>query len=151
MNIPSKIPIHRMEDEHTTHIGRCEDGRQFWGYETFVFDKPVANLHLDGWKNSRREYIVLHTFDYKGNHLGTKHWFAGTTANVDSVAALNKLESWVKELGKVELTDIEIKLFETVIDGFTFGLVQDIDSDSVELQPSSSISFQEPWEGEYEA
>jgi formate hydrogenlyase regulatory protein HycA len=148
--IPDMLPIMRMEDYHTHYLGQCSDGRLFWGYETFVFSKPMDEITGDeDWKKSRWEYAVLHTFDKKGNYLTTKHWFAGTTADVDNEKIKVKLQEMVSDLGQTEFKDIKIKTFQTVIDGFIFGLVPDNESLTVELQPSSTISFQEPWDGEY--
>ena len=41
MAIPEKIPIQRIEDYHTHHIGSMQDGRQFFGYETFIFPDGI--------------------------------------------------------------------------------------------------------------
>jgi hypothetical protein len=43
-----------------------------------------------------------------------------------------------------------VKLFQTTIDGVVFGLVPDAENETVELQPSSTIAFQSPWDGEYD-
>jgi hypothetical protein len=55
----------------------------------------------------------------------------------------------VNELGEVEFRDIAIKPFKTVIDGVEFGLIPNEETQSIELQPSSTIVFSEPWNGEY--
>jgi formate hydrogenlyase regulatory protein HycA len=60
-----------------------------------------------------------------------------------------KLDEMIAELGRFEFSDIEVKPFQTVIDGVVFGLVPDEEHETVELEPSSTISFQEPWDGEY--
>jgi hypothetical protein len=60
-----------------------------------------------------------------------------------------KLEEMIKKLGKTEFCDIEVKPFQTTIDGVVFGLVPNDEYGSVDLQPSSTISFQEPWDGEH--
>jgi len=52
-------------------------------------------------------------------------------------------------LGETEFCNIEIKPFQVEIDGFIFGLVPDEASKIIELQPSSTIAFEEPWDGEY--
>ena len=148
--IPDLLPIMRMEDYHTHYLGQCSDGRLFWGYETYAFSKPVDEITGDeDWKNYRWEYVVLHTFDKKGNYITTKYWFAGTTADADNEKMKTKLQEMVSNLGQVEFKDIKVKTFQTLIDGFTFGLVPDKENLTIELQPSSTISFQEPWDGEY--
>ena len=55
----------------------------------------------------------------------------------------------VKKLGKVKYMDISVELFEVEIDNHKFGLVADLESRCVNAQPSSTISFYEPWDGEY--
>jgi len=143
---PEKIPIQRMEDYHTHFLGKVEDGRQFFGYETFVFPKgsPASE-----WEKHRREYVVLYIFDKDGNHLVTNHWYAGTTSETDQSVMRTRLEKMIGELGKTEFCDIEAKPFQTIIDGVVFGLVPNDEYETVDLQPSSTISFQEPWDGEY--
>jgi hypothetical protein len=143
--IPERIPIQRMEDYHTHFLGKTEDGRQFFGYETFVFPKPMPT---SDWEK-QKEYVVLYIFDKNGNHLVTNHWYAGTTSETDESEIRERLEQMINELGNVEFCDIEVKPFQTVIDGVVFGLVPNDEHESVELQPSSTISFQKPWDGEY--
>ena len=60
-----------------------------------------------------------------------------------------KLELWMAELGEVTYCDIEIKLFQTIIDGFTFGLIPNKEFSMIDLEPSKTIAFQEPWDGQY--
>jgi hypothetical protein len=146
MPIPDKIPIQRVRDDHTHFVGMTSDGRQFFGYETYVFPNGVPSLD---WKKHRREYVVLYLFDKKGNHLETLHWFAGMASETSETLLRNKLRQFVSELGKTEFKDISIKPFQTKIDGFVFGLVINPEEESVELEPSTTISFQEPWEGEF--
>jgi formate hydrogenlyase regulatory protein HycA len=55
----------------------------------------------------------------------------------------------VNELGRVEFKDICVKPFKTVIENIEFGLVVNEENESIDLEPSSTISFQEPWDGEY--
>ena len=148
--IPDLIPIMRMEDYHTHYLGQCNDGRLFWGYETFVFAKSYFDLKVDeDWRPHRNEYLVLHTFDKKGNYLETKHWLAGTTAESDQSINDAKLNEMISDLGEVKFKNIKVKTFQTIIDGEIFGLISNEEDETVDLQPSSTISFQEPWDGEY--
>jgi hypothetical protein len=78
--------------------------------------------------------------------LTTKYLFGGTTDVSDDETLENQIEEWIGELGKVEHQDIEIRLFQTMIDGFIFGLVPNEEFKSI---TSQSNSFQEPWNGEY--
>ncbi|AYB34006.1 hypothetical protein [Chryseolinea soli] len=146
--IPKKIPIKREEDYHTHYIGKTSDGRQFFGYETFVFPKGVPLS--DDWTKVRREYVVLYIFDKDGNYLTTNHWFAGTTSETNDSLTRKKLEELISELGDVNYTDILVRPFKTIIDGHVFGLVPNRILRTVDLEPSSTISFHWPWDGEYD-
>lgn len=136
-----------MEDYHTHYLGRAAGGKLFWGYETFAFTKPYAEIQGDNWQKFRKEFAVLHTFDQDGNHLQTKHWSSEDSFN--PALTSSKLEELVSELEDVEYKDIYVKLFQTTIDGIVFGLVPDVENETIELQPSSTIAFSEPWDGEY--
>jgi hypothetical protein len=149
MTIPDKLPIMRMEDYHTHHLGKCADGRLFWGYDTFVFTKPYSDIKGDDWGKYRKEYALLHTFDSDGNYLTTRHLFAGFTSDTKGRPLDEEVDAMVQELGKVNYQDIEIRLFQTVIDNITFGLIADEENEMINLQPSSTISFGEPWDGDY--
>lgn len=148
MNIPDKLPIARMEDHHTHYLGQTKDGKLFWAYETFAFTKPYAETQGSDWRELRKEYAVLHTFGPDGNYIETKYW-----SNEDSfnpALTSSKLEELVVKLGEVEYKNIQVKLFQTTIDGIVFGLVSDEENEVIELQPSSTIAFHEPWDGEYD-
>lgn len=69
--------------------------------------------------------MVLYIFDKEGNHIKTNHWFAGVTSQADPSAMRMKLDEMIAELGRFEFSDIEVKPFQTVIDGVVFGLVPD--------------------------
>jgi hypothetical protein len=150
MNFPEKLPIERTEDYHTHYLGLYSGNRLFWGYETFFF--PSRTVGREDWQNYRRDYVILHLFDRQGNHLETRSEFLGTAAESDAQASSEKLEQWVNDLGEVQYADIEVKLFQVYIDGVVFGLVpntEDEDNPSIELAPSSTIAFFEPWDGSY--
>lgn len=134
-----------MEDHHTHYLGRVADGRLFWGYETFTFDVPVAERRGSDWVKTRREYAVLHVFDDQGKYLSTR-WHRADSSGNDFEELI---EGWIEELGAFEYCDIAVGLFQTTIDGRVFGLVADAKTGLINLQPSSTISFQEPWDGEY--
>lgn len=67
----------------------------------------------------------------------------------ESIDEEAQLEMWIAELGETVYCDIEVKCFRTVIDGITFGLIPDYENCSIELEPSSTIAFQRPWDGDY--
>lgn len=149
MKIPDLIPISRQEDYHTHYLGTFSGDLQFWAYETFVHNPPKNLAAKTDWQERRKEYVVLHTFDVNGDHLHTEHWYCGTTAECDDIPMEQKLEEMVSALGDTKFGDISVKLFQTEIDGIVFGLIPDENTKMVNLQPSSTISFMEPWDGEY--
>jgi formate hydrogenlyase regulatory protein HycA len=119
------------------------------GLTPFVDSQPHDTIPEEtDWQAYRREYAVLHVFDEDGNHLYTKHWYGGTTAECDGEKLKEKLQEMIDELGEVEYTDIAIKVFHTQIDGFMFGFEVNEDEETVRLLPSD-IMFMEPWNGEY--
>lgn len=149
MTIPDKLPIMRMEDYHTHYLGKAADGQLFWGYQTFAFTKPYSEIQQgEDWKKYRKEYALLHLFDKDGNYLSTKYW-SGLATEINDQQLKDKLQEMVSELGDIYFQDIEIKIFQTHLDNVIFGLVVDKESEMINLQPSSTISFQEPWDGEY--
>lgn len=149
MNLPKFLPINREEDYHTHYLGTVADGRQFFGYSTFVFSQPKDTFDFDQWPNFRKEYTLLHTFDKGGNYLKTEHHYDGTTAECDVELQQERLEKMVNALGKIKFKNIAIKLFQTEIDGIVFGLIPNEEYELINLEPSATISFQEPWDGEY--
>ena len=150
MTFPEKLPIARMEDYHTHYLGKTSDGRLFWGYETFAYSPPIAQIKDNNYWPYRFDYTVLHLFDDDGNYQSSKSFTCGKGVLPKGNIMIEKLEEWIAGLGEVTYCDIEIKLFQTIIDEFTFGLIPYRDSIlHIDLQPSSTISFQEPWDGEY--
>ena len=136
-----------MEDYHSHYLGQISDGRLFWGYETFVYTKPYSEIQSGEWEKFRKEYAILHVFDKNGNYIETKKW--STPTNNSPVDTSEMLDKMVMELGDFEYKDIEIMVFHTNVDGIIFGLIPNAETNSIDLQPSSTISFQEPWDGEY--
>ncbi len=145
--IPKIIPIKREEDYHTHYIGKLGDGRQFFGYQTFVFPNGMPKSN---WENARKEYVVLYLFDNMGNFLETKHQYLGLTSEISRSSTEEQLIQMIDEMGTVEYCDIQVKPFQTTIDGIVFGLVANEQHKIVNLEPSSTISFHEPWNGEYD-
>lgn len=136
-----------MEDYHTHYLGKTDNGNLFWGYETFVYTKPYSEIEAGRWIDFRREYAVLHLFDKDGNLISTQH--LSTDSATDQSLTSDKLSEMVSRLGRVVFQDVEIKLFQTIIDGYTFGLIPDEEDETINLEPNSLISFQTPWDGEY--
>jgi hypothetical protein len=149
MNLPDKLPIVRMEDYHTHHMGIAPDGRKFWGYITFVFLVPPEERKGQNWQQYRLDYAVMHFFSQEGDYISSRSYCGGTADKCEDVDFDEILDQWTSELGEVVYDDIEVKLFQTEIDGYVFGLIPKKEFDSISLEPSSLISFQEPWDGEY--
>lgn len=92
----------------------------------------------------------MYLFDHEGNFVQAKHWYFGTTAELQPSLVEKKKKEMLKSLGKYKLCDIAVKEFQTEINGTMFGLIRNEEYESVDLQPSSTISFTEPWDGEYD-
>jgi formate hydrogenlyase regulatory protein HycA len=103
----------------------------------------------ENWGDSRREYLVLYLFDSDGYYIRHNYWYGGTTTNCDRREFEAKRQEMLAELGEFEYCDIAVRPFSVQIDNITFGLIPNADDESVELEPSSQISFMEPWDGEY--
>ena len=146
--IPDQIVISRDQGARLETIGTYGDGNQFMAFVvTTRLEKPLGSVdNLD----DKRWYAVRHTFAADGSHLETIAWFAGTSVEGEALAmarANAKLEELLAELGLVTFDDVRIRLFQAVIDGQIFGLV-DMSEDgweTVELQPNG-LGFIGPWE-----
>jgi formate hydrogenlyase regulatory protein HycA len=131
---------------------------QFWGQVVASFSTMPQPRPTD-WRPYKRWYAILHKFGPWGKHLGTEHWFAGTTADGEREVceqASTKLDEMVAALGPVEYADIEIELFQVEIDGGVFGL---IDASTPEDGPEfaervvmmpGDLLFHAPWDGNYD-
>ncbi len=147
--LPDKIPIARMEDYHTEYIGKCANGHQFWVYQTFVYEKPVEERGSGKWAEFRREYVIRYLFDAKGNFLDARYFYNGYASDLPNSAGEEKIREFLAELEPYSFCDIEVFLFNVMLDGYEFGLMKNEEFDCIDLQPESVISFQEPWDGEY--
>jgi formate hydrogenlyase regulatory protein HycA len=141
---PKLIPIKRMQDYHTHYLGKIDDGRLFFGSETFAYTETnfkTRNLE------DRIDFAVLYLFDKKGDFQEAIYFMA--TSQTEKNLLSIKLDELVNSLGKIKFCDIKVKPFETIIEGIKFGLIIDGETESIDLEPSSTISFSEPWDGEY--
>lgn len=154
MSIPTLIPIRREEGYHTHYLGRYGRDKQFLGF--VVATLPEGRLP-ENWPEMKRWYAVLHLFDFSGQHLETRHVYAGTTADGEAQVtkrAMKALGNMLMDLGSWRYArTIKVKLFQTVIDGATFGLVDTTDPsegyERVDLLPNDLVFFP-PWTGEYD-
>ena len=44
MTLPEKLPIARMEDYHTHYLEKPLMEGYFWGYKTFAYSPPIAQI-----------------------------------------------------------------------------------------------------------
>ena len=82
MVIPQTIRVSRQGGNYSSCMGLYDldtNDNQFWGLVTASFSTMPKPPPVD-WRPQKRWYAVLHKFDGWGKHLGTDHWFAGTTA-----------------------------------------------------------------------
>jgi hypothetical protein len=152
MAVPKTIKIRREKGYHTDRIGKYGDGKQFMGFVTAASESPSD----EDAETPMYWYAVLHTFDKKGKHLHTEAWCAGTTAGGDRGAvekAQARLDEMISALGKVKYGDVKVGLFQVLIDGHTFGLVDASvpaeDYESIRLLPND-LAFFKPWDGTYD-
>lgn len=146
-SLPKRIPIMRMEDYHTHYLGKYENDNLFFGYETFVYNETEREISEEHQNEDRIDFAVLYLFNKKGVFQEAKYYVANT--EIEKQKTNQKLQYLISSLGKIEFCDIKVNPFKTKIEGVKFGLIPDKDSETIDLQPSSTISFQEPWDGEY--
>src|SRR2546425_3635642 len=119
MAIPDVIPVSRTGGSYTANIG-CYDldgaSNQFWAHVAATLTKPKRGAQP--W-SGKRWYALLHKFTSQGKHLGTEHWFAGTSADGEEEVmrrARAKRDAMIAALGEVRFADIKVALFQVKID-----------------------------------
>ncbi|MCY2962143.1 MAG: hypothetical protein NT069_00575 [Planctomycetota bacterium] len=143
--IPERLPIKRMPDLYTKHIGRYKNGHGlFFGMTTELCIDVDGNPLRDRIGHSRF-YAVLFLF----GDDGTFHECRSLMSSHSLEESYGNLCHLLRDIGTVEYCDIAVNLFSTWIDGVEFGLVADSESGVVNLHPNSLITFSEPWDGEY--
>lgn len=145
MQADGTIKINRVEGGHTHFIGRFENGNQFMLLEVYFDDGPM----LSNWKDTRKEFAVLHIFTPDGKHLESQHQFAGITKDLDGRILGPEMEMLMKDKGRAFYNNINIFPFQTRIDGFEYGLIKDDENFCFTIVPNE-ISFSTPFDGEYD-
>ena len=145
MKIPERFSIERIEDYHTHHLGRFSNGIQFFGTIEISFKKY---------------HLLVYYFDKEGNNIGTEHKCSEVPFDMEYFERMNSLqkeiEKMIDEMGIFQYCDIIVKPFEIKIEIennlISFGLIpcHHDGYSTVDLMPSSSISFREPWDGSYD-
>ncbi|WP_298484189.1 hypothetical protein [uncultured Maribacter sp.] len=137
----------RMEEYHTHYLGKTRDDKLFFGSVTFAHKKPIRELTPEERNKYRIELAILYLFDKNGKFSEYKYW--STEKDSETQSVWEEMEKLVAELRQVTLCNIEVETFEINIDGIKCGLIPNEESVSIDLFPSNTISFQEPWDGEY--
>lgn len=145
--IPKRIPIIQKENYHTHYLGKTNNGKLFFGTETFVHKKLYWEVKPELQSQNRIDFAILYLFDNNGKFIEFKYW--STEIDNERHKTSEKLEKMVTNLGEVKLCNIEIETFEVNINGIKCGLIPNKEFKSIDLFPSNTISFQEPWNGEY--
>lgn len=142
---PQRIRINH-DDHHATHVGRTNDGRQFFLTTPFV---PA------GGSEAGCEFIALYLFDAGGALLEACIDDLGPRQHVDQRVARALFESRFAALGPVRLGPIDIAPFQLERDGTIFGFVpqppENDDEDwCVIVEPGNFMAFYPPWNGDYD-
>jgi formate hydrogenlyase regulatory protein HycA len=145
MPAPELLLIKRMEDLQTALIGRCEIG-QFFVAETV----PVAGKSDPKLPEKDRLYVVRYLFKLDGEFIGAEHAKINCCSERDYLRLTeDKKGQFLDGLGPYEFCDIAVKPFSITIDEIQFGLIYNSKTGSISLEPGSTITFMEPWDGEY--
>jgi len=147
---PQKIKINREEDYHTHYIGEFNNGDLFFAYQTFNFDKPYNEIPKDEKMNHRSEYISVYIFNKNGKFKNAIIKYLGKASDLNGQSQKNTIESILQEIDKYVFKDIEVEPFSISFNGIIFGLIPEPETESIVLQPMSTIAFYEPWDGEYD-
>lgn len=145
--IPNRILVKRIEDYHTHYLGKTNDGKLFFGHETFTYKIPHWEVKEELQSQNRVDFAVLYLFDKNGKIIEHKYW--STDLDNERQNTSQKLEVMIANLGEITFCDIEVEIFDIYINEIKFGLIPNEEFHSIDLYPGSTISFQEPWNGEY--
>ena len=125
---------------------------QFWARVAAEFSNEKTD---ESWEQRKHWYAILHTFDSKGNHLETKAERIGATADGER-EVLDRAEkvmmSYIESLDSVKYGNIAIKLFDVIVDGHKFGMLDSSTEeygDQTSMEPGDLV-FYPPWTGDYD-
>ncbi len=134
-----------MEDLQTALIGLCEIG-QFFITESF----PIAGESDSKMPEKDRLYVVRYLFKLNGEFLSAEHAKINCCSGRDYLRLVEEKKiEFLNGLGPYEFCDIAVKPFSITIDEVQFGLVYSNGTGSISLEPGPTITFMEPWDGEY--
>ena len=135
------------DDYHAEHIGRTQDGKQF--FLTTPFEPAIAG-------KSGSEYVALFLFDENGKFLDAKIDDFGSRGTFNDEERRYLYLKRLEELGDVTFCRIEVEPFSVERFGTNFGLIPREPEDNediwaVELLPGNYMAFFEPWDsGDYD-
>jgi len=130
------------DDYHAQHIGKTEDGSQFFLTTPF---EPGGS-----------EFIALFKFDNLGKLIDSEIENLGERGSFTEEFATKKYNEKLESLGKVNFQRIEVKPFSVNYNEIEIGLIarepeNEGDPWAVELLPGNYMAFFEPWNsGEYD-
>jgi len=133
-----------MEDLQTALVGRCETG-QFFVTETL----PIAGESYSKLPKKDRLYVVRYLFKVNGEFFSAEHAKINCSGRDYLRLVEEKKSEFLASLGPYEFSDIAVKPFSITIDEIQFGLVYSEGTESISLEPGPTITFMEPWDGEY--
>ncbi len=143
---PELIAINN-DDYHAKHIGKMANGDQFILTTPFVPAGRVPGC----------EFIALYLFDAKGTLKSHKIHSFGPRSSVDETIVASVRDAWLKDLGDIRYTRIQVSPFTVTLFDTVFGLIvrepddDDEDVTAVEMQPGNYMAFFEPWDsGDYD-
>lgn len=143
MGAPQLVLI-AQDDYHAEHVGRTEDGLQFFVTPLFVpaFDDKPGN-----------EFIAVFLFNDDGDLVESKVDELGPRLLLDLDKARALKQTRLDELGEKTFEDIVVKPFAVEHFGEMMGLLPCKYEGrwAVELHPGNFMSFSAPWDsGEYD-
>ena len=144
---PAPKLIKLVPDDHLAkYVGKAVDGSQFFLTHPFV---PAIN------GASGSEFIALYRFDGAGALIEARIEDFGPRAQLDDARVDKTTGQWLESLGKVRLSTIKVAPFSVSRFGQEFGLIPrepDFEGEdwAVTVEPGDYMSFNPPWNGDYD-
>lgn len=93
---------------------------------------------------------MRYLFKLNGDFLGAEHAKINCRSGNDYLRLVEQEKiKFLDSLGPYEFCDIAVKPFSITIDEIQFGLIYSDETGSINLEPGPTITFMEPWDGEY--
>ena len=137
MHLPKRIEI-KHDDQLAMHIGRTQDGAQFFLTTPFI---PHTS------DNPGSQFIALYLFDPNGEFMGAKIDDLGPRQLIDTEKADARYEEFLNHLNQPTFCDIEVEAFQIEKHGIRFGIISH--QNQLCLQPGNYKIFSHPWDGSY--